>query len=99
MVDDTFDDCVKGKSGWVLQAVKEGQLEELESVWETEEDEQRKLPVGEGESGEGDLGSLGEMGGYLFLHANVQLEPVFNQVSPIHSGSDTVLLLVLGSKM
>ena len=39
------------------------------------------------------------MGGYLFLHANVQLEPVFDQVSPIHNSSDTVLLLVLGSKM
>ena len=99
MVDDTFDDRVKGKGGWVLQAVKEGRFEELKPVWETEEDEQCELPVREGESREGDLGSLREMGGYLFLHANVRLEPVFDQVSPIHGGGDTILLLVLGSKM
>ena len=78
MVDDTFDDRVEGKLGRVFQAVKEGQLEEVEPVWETEEDEQCELPVGEGESGEGNLGPLGEMGGYLFLHVNVRLEPVFD---------------------
>ena len=99
MVDDMFYNRVKGKGGWVLQAIKEGQLEELEPIWEMEEDEQCELPVGEGESREGNLGSPGEMGGYLFLHANVQLEPVLDQVVPIHSGSHTVLLLVLGSKM
>ena len=99
MIDDTFNNRVKGESGWVLQAVEEGRLEELEPVWETEEDEQCELPVGEGESREGDLGSLGEMGGDLLLHANVQLEPVFNQVPPIHGGGNAVLLLVLGSKM
>ena len=70
-----------------------------EPVWETEEDEQRELPVREGEVGEGDLGSPGEMGGDLLLHPNVRLEPLFDQVSPIHSGGDTILLLVLGSKM
>ena len=78
LVDDTFDDRVEGKFGWVLQAVEEGRLEELEPVWETEEDEQRELLVGEGESREGNLGPPGEMGGYLFLHANVRLEPVFD---------------------
>ena len=94
-----FDNHVEGESGWVLQAIEEGQLEELKSVWETEEDEQCKLPVREGESGEGDFGSPGEVGGDLFLHANIGLEPVFDQVAPIHSCGDAVLLLVLGSKM
>ena len=32
MVDDTFDDRVEGESGWVLQAVEEGRLEELKPV-------------------------------------------------------------------
>ena len=35
----------------------------------------------------------------MFLHANIGLELVFNQVALIHSCGDTVLLLVLGSKM
>ena len=64
-----------------------------------EEDEQRKLPVGEGEVGEGDLGSPGEMGGDLLLHLDIRLEPLFDQVAPIHGSGNTVLLLILGSKM
>ena len=77
-IDDTFNNRVEGEFGWVFQAVEEGRLEELKPVRETEEDEQRELPVGEGESGEGDLGSPGEMGGNLFLHANVGFELVFD---------------------